>query len=52
MEWQPLASAAIAHWQQHQFVVSNYDIGIAMMAADRHFVGADNRSGRSAAMSR
>ena len=32
-EWQPLASAALAHWQQHRFLVSNYDIGIAMMAA-------------------
>lgn len=31
-EWQPLASAAIAHWQQHRFLISNYDIGIAMMA--------------------
>ena len=33
VEWQPLASAALAHWQQHRFLVSNYDIGIAMMAA-------------------
>ncbi len=32
-EWQPLASAAIAHWRQHRFLISNYDIGIAMMAA-------------------
>jgi hypothetical protein len=31
-EWQPLASAAAAHWQQHRFLISNYDIGIAMMA--------------------
>jgi hypothetical protein len=32
-EWQPLASAALAHWQQNRFLISNYDIGIAMMAA-------------------
>jgi hypothetical protein len=32
VEWQPLASAAIEHWQQHSFALSNYDIGIAMMA--------------------
>src|SRR6266436_2530855 len=32
VEWQPLASAALAHWQQHKFLVSNYDIGIAMMS--------------------
>src|SRR5260370_23050080 len=31
-EWQPLASAAKAHWQQGRFLISNYDIGIAMMA--------------------
>jgi len=33
VEWQPLASAALEHWQQHKFVISNYDIAIAMMAA-------------------
>ena len=33
VEWQPLASAALEHWQQHRFLISNYDIGIAMMAA-------------------
>jgi len=33
VEWQPLASAVIAHWQQHRFLISNYDIGIAMIAA-------------------
>ena len=33
VEWQPLASAALEHWQQHRFLVSNYDIGIAMIAA-------------------
>src|SRR3984957_11881571 len=32
VEWQPLASAAVAHWREHQFIVSNYDIGIVMMA--------------------
>jgi hypothetical protein len=32
VEWQPLASAALAHWQQHKFLVSNYDIGIAMIS--------------------
>ena len=31
-EWQPLGSAAIAHWQKGEFLISNYDIGIAMMA--------------------
>jgi len=31
-EWQPLTSAAIAHWRQGRFLISNYDIGIAMMA--------------------
>ncbi len=33
VEWQPLATAALEHWQQHRFLVSNYDIGIAMIAA-------------------
>ena len=33
VEWQPLASAALEHWQQHRFLISNYDIGIAMIAA-------------------
>lgn len=32
VEWQPLVSAALAHWREHQFIVSNYDIGIALMA--------------------
>jgi hypothetical protein len=31
-EWQPLVPAALAHWRHRQFIVSNYDIGIAMMA--------------------
>jgi hypothetical protein len=31
-EWQPLASAALAHWREHRFLISNYEIGIAMMA--------------------
>jgi hypothetical protein len=31
-EWQPLAFAALSHWRQHQFIFSNYDIGIVMMA--------------------
>lgn len=31
-EWQPLWSAAIVHWQQHQLLISNYDLGIAMIA--------------------
>jgi hypothetical protein len=33
VEWQPLVSAALEHWQQHRFLISNYDIGIAMIAA-------------------
>ncbi len=33
VEWQPLASAALEHWQQHRLLISNYDIGIAMIAA-------------------
>jgi hypothetical protein len=33
VEWQPLASAALDHWQQHRLLISNYDIGIAMIAA-------------------
>ena len=33
VEWQPLASAALEHWKQHQLLISNYDIGVAMMAA-------------------
>jgi hypothetical protein len=33
VEWQPLATAALEQWQQHKFVISNYDIAIAMMAA-------------------
>ncbi len=33
VEWQPLLSAAAEHWRQHQFLISNYDIGIAMIAA-------------------
>jgi hypothetical protein len=33
VEWQPLVVAAIAHWQQHQLLISNYDVGIAMIAA-------------------
>ncbi len=32
-EWQPLASAAMAHWRQHRLLISNYDIGIVMIAA-------------------
>ena len=48
VEWQPLATAALEQWQQHKFVISNYDIAIAMMAATGHFVGADNRSCRLA----
>jgi hypothetical protein len=32
VEWQPLASAALEHWQQHRLLISNYDIGIAMIA--------------------
>ncbi len=33
VEWQPLATAALEQWQQHKFVISNYDIAIVMMAA-------------------
>jgi hypothetical protein len=33
VKWQPLASAALERWQQRRFLVSNYDIGIAMIAA-------------------
>jgi hypothetical protein len=33
VEWQPLVSAALEHWQQHRLLLSNYDIGIAMIAA-------------------
>ncbi len=33
VEWQPLASAALEHWRQHRLLLSNYDVGIAMMAA-------------------
>jgi hypothetical protein len=33
VEWQPLASAALEHWRQHRLFISNYDIGIAMIAA-------------------
>lgn len=32
-EWQPLLLAAVVHWQQHQLLISNYDIGIVMIAA-------------------
>jgi hypothetical protein len=33
VEWQPLASAALKHWQQHRLLISNYDVGVAMIAA-------------------
>ncbi len=32
-EWRPLLSAAVVHWQQHQLLISNYDLGIVMIAA-------------------
>lgn len=32
VEWQPLASAALEHWQQHRLLISNYDIGIVMIS--------------------
>jgi len=33
IDWQPLIPAVFAHWRQHQFPISNYEIGCAMIAA-------------------